>query len=144
MQTPFFPCWRAQLYSLRQSRQRLLSQPLPAIQKLFDGWIAPAALAQESQGLNSRERLFPIRLAFWSFLGQILNPGSSCREAVRQVLALFCLHGRYGTDERTSAYCQARQRLPCERLWKILGQTAADAPNPAGCMARSKWWMAAP
>src|SRR3990172_9374284 len=127
MQTPFFPCWRAQLWSLRQTRQCLAAQPLPAIQKLFGSWIAPAALCQEDEGLNSRERLFPIRLMFWAFLGQILNPGSSCREAVRQVLVLFCLHGRRGLDEQTSAYCQARQRLPRERLWQILGQTAATA-----------------
>jgi len=127
MQTPFFPCWRAQLYSLRQTRQRLVSQPLPAIQKLFGPWLASAALCQEDEGLNSRQRLFSIRLSFWAFLGQILNPGSSCRESVRQVLALFCLHGHHGLDEQTSAYCQARQRLPRERLWQILGQTAAAA-----------------
>ena len=127
MRTPFFPCWRSQLYALRPTRQRLRCQPLPAIEKLFGPWLAPAALSQEDEGLNSRERLFSVRLLFWAFLGQILNPGSSCREAVRQVLALFCLHGRHGLDEQTSAYCQARQRLPRERLWQILGQTAATA-----------------
>ena len=127
MQTPFFPSWRAQLGALRPTRQRLAAKPLPAIQKLFASWIAPAALAQEDDGLNSRDRIFSIRLTFWAFLGQILNPASSCREAVRQIQALFCLHGRGGLDEQTGAYCQARLRLPRERLQQILGQTAHAA-----------------
>ena len=127
MQTPFFPSWRAQLSALRQTRQRLGSKPLPAIQNLFAAWIAPHALSQEDEGPNSRDRVFSIRLTFWSFLAQILTPGSPCREAVRQVLALFCLQGRSPLDEQTSAYCQARQRLPRERLWQLLGQTAQAA-----------------
>ncbi|MBM4221738.1 MAG: IS4 family transposase [Gammaproteobacteria bacterium] len=127
MQTPFFPPWRAQLGSLRPTRQRVCSQPLPAIQKLFGPWIATTALVQEDRGLNSRERIFSIRLTFWAFLAQMLNPGSPCREAVRQVLALFSLHGCAGLDEQTSAYCQARLRLPRQRLQQILGQTAALA-----------------
>jgi Transposase DDE domain len=127
MQTPFFPSWRAQLGSLRQTRQRLCSKPLPSIQNLFGSWIAPSALCQQDEGPNSRDRIFSIRLSFWAFLGQILNPGRPCREAVRQVMALFCLQGRGALDEQTSAYCPARQRLPRERLQQILGQTAQAA-----------------
>src|SRR5580700_2543327 len=85
------------------------------------------APAQQTQGPNSRQRLFPIRLTFWAFLSQILNPGTSCREALRQVLALFCLGQQDPSDEQTSGYCQARQRLPLGRLQQILGQVAENA-----------------
>jgi hypothetical protein len=66
-------------------------------------------------------------LTFWSFLGQVLNPSASCREAVRQVLALFCLAGQDAVDEQTGGYCLARQRLPLARLQKVMGHVAQGA-----------------
>ncbi|HZM04752.1 MAG TPA: IS4 family transposase [Candidatus Saccharimonadales bacterium] len=122
--TPFFPAWRARLAPLQAAVQAVRSQPLPHLQGLFGPWIPQEALAREKQGPGSRHRVFPLELTFWAFLGQILNPGASCREAVRQVLALFCLAGKDAVDEQTSGYCQARQRLPLPRLQQILGRIA--------------------
>jgi hypothetical protein len=89
-------------------------------------------LAQEDEGLNSRERIFTICLTLQCFLWQALNPGSACREVVRQVQALFKLLGRGRVDEDDSAYCQARQRLPKERLEQLLAFSAAKAHQRAG------------
>jgi hypothetical protein len=125
--TPFFPAWRARLAPLKATLQDLRAQPLPYLHHLFASWVPAPALAQETQGLNSRQRLFPLRLTFWAFLSQILNPGTSCREALRQVLALFCLGLQAPIDEQTGGYCQARQRLPLSRLQQILGQVAHQA-----------------
>ncbi len=125
--TPFFPAWRARLAPLKAAVRELRSQPLPYLHNLFAGWVPEPALQQEEQGPNSRQRLFPIRLTFWAFLSQILNPGTSCRETLRQVLALFCLCLQPRPDEQTGGYCQARKRFPLSRLQHILGQVAHSA-----------------
>jgi hypothetical protein len=53
-----------------------------------------------------------VRRTFFGFLYQVLNLECSCRQVVRQVQALFALHDQGRVDEGTSAYCQARRRLP--------------------------------
>lgn len=136
-ETPFFPAWRARLAPLKVVVQNTRAQTLPSLQGLFGPWIPKAALAQSQGGPNSRQRLFPLELTFWAFLGQILNPGASCREAVRQVLALFCLAGKEGADEQTGGYCQARQRLPLSRLQQVTGQIAQAAR--AACPKDRLW-----
>lgn len=123
MHTPFFPAWRPRLNPLKPVLQKVRSQPLPALQHLFASALPPEVLAQQSQGAHSRQRVFTLALTFWGFLAQILNPGSSCREVVRQVQSLFSLAGQGDIDEQTSAYCQARARLPLGRLWQIFGGT---------------------
>jgi len=125
--TPFFPAWRPRLGPLKAAVQDLSSRPLPYLRDLFGCWIPEQALQQQKRGLNSRERVFSLQLTFWAFLSQILNPGASCREVLRQILALFCLHQQKDSlDEQTSAYCQARQRLALGRLQQILGQIAQN------------------
>jgi hypothetical protein len=51
---------------------------------------------------------------------------------VRQVQALFRLHGQGPVDEGDSAYVQARLRLPRERLEQALTATAQAADRRAG------------
>jgi hypothetical protein len=62
----------------------------------------------------------------------VLKPHTACREAVRQVQALLCLHGRPPVDEGDSAYIQARQRLPKQRLEQALSATAQAADRRVG------------
>jgi hypothetical protein len=57
----------------------------------------------------------------------MLKPKTSCREVVRQVQALSRLNGHGLIDESDSAYVQARQRLPQERMEKALAATAITA-----------------
>lgn len=136
--TPFFPAWRARLGPLKATVQEFQAKPLPYLQGFFGSWIPAPALAQATRGPNSRSRIFNLELTFWAFLGQILNPATVCREAVRQVLALFCLADRDLMDEQTSAYCQARLRLPLERLQQILGQIAQQAHQR--CPKSRRWF----
>jgi hypothetical protein len=62
----------------------------------------------------------------------MLKPKTACREVVRAVQALFQAQGRGRVDEGTSAYVQARQRLPKERLEKALAHTARTADKRVG------------
>ncbi|MDB6065356.1 MAG: Transposase family protein, partial [Pedosphaera sp.] len=92
----------------------------------------PHLLAQEEEGQNSRDRIFNLCLTVQCFLWQVLKPRTACREVVRQIQALFRLLGRGPLDEGTSAYCQARQRLPRERIERLLTVSAQQADRRAG------------
>jgi DDE family transposase len=125
MHTPCFPPWRARLAALGRCTRTLRQKPLPHLEKLFAHILPAGLLSQAEAGPNSRDRLYCPRCTFWAFLWQLLNPGASCREAVRQIQALFCLAVGRAVDEGTSAYCQARARLPLCVLARAR-QAAAD------------------
>lgn len=128
MQTPFFPLWRARMAAFGRRAQSLRQQPLPHLEKLFSHLLPLGLLSQADDGENSRERLYSLRCTFWTFLWQVLNPGATCREAVRQIQALFCLAGSSRpVDEGSSAYTQARARLPLETLQRARSAAAQHA-----------------
>jgi len=133
MNTPFFSPWRAQLAALgTRTTQRLRQVTLAQLGEHLAGLIPPHLLASEDEGLNSRQRIYSLRLTFECFLWQLLNPATPCREVVRQVQALCRLHGQAVPDEGNSAYIQARQRLPQERFQHVLKATALAADQRAG------------
>jgi hypothetical protein len=127
MHTPFFPNWRARLAALGPRVQRLRQQSLLQIEQLFGQFLPAGLLAQADEGPNSRERVYSLRRTFFGFLYQVLNPACPCREIVRQIQALFCLHNLGQVDERNSAYCQARLRLPLDTLQRLRHAVAARA-----------------
>lgn len=116
MRTPFFPAWRPRLAPMGRHLGQLRQQSLLQLDQLFGRFLPPAFLAQADEGPNSRQRVFSVRRTFFGFLYQVLKPDCACREVVRQIQALFALHGRGAVDEATGGYCQARARLP----WDIL------------------------
>ena len=133
MHTPFFPAFRCRLAALgrrsaRSLRQSTLHQIQLHLREALPSWL----LSAQEQGPNSRNRVFSLRLTFECFVWQLLNPHTSCREVVRHVQSLFRLQGRHWVDESDSAYVQARQRLPKERLEKALSATAQAAERRAG------------
>src|SRR6266487_4425315 len=131
MPTPFFPPWRARLAALGQRVQHLRQQSLAHLEQLVGPWLPPGLLSQSEEGPNSRDRIYSLRRTFFAFLYQVLNPDCPCREIVRQVQALFGLHGQSPVDEGTSAYCQARKRLPLDTLQRLRVALAAAAQKTA-------------
>jgi Transposase DDE domain len=131
--TPYFPSLRPQLAPARhRCLQQVRRAALHELEHFLQSIFPPHLLAQEDEGPNSRERIFTLCLTLQCFLWQALNPGSACREVVRQVQALFKRLGRGPVDENESAYCQARLRLPKERLQRLLAVSAAKADQRAG------------
>ena len=125
MHTPFFPQLRPRLAALGRRVHRLRQQSLAHLEQLFAPWLPPELLSQTEEGPNSRERVYNVRRTFFGFLYQVLKPSCPCREIVRQVQALFCLHDQRRVDENTSAYCQARDRLSLDRLQRLRMAVAA-------------------
>jgi hypothetical protein len=109
-------------------RQTTLAQ----LQEHLRDFLPAPLLSSEEDGPNSRDRVFNLRLTFECFVWQLLKPKTSCREVVRQVQTLLRLQGRAPIDERDSAYIQARQRLPKERLQQALSATAQAAERRIG------------
>ena len=127
MKTPYFPCWRSRLAPLGRRTAPVRQTTLAQLQKHLRDFLPAPLLSAEEDGVNSRERVFSLRLTFECFVWQMLRPRTSCREVVRQVQALFRLHDKGPVEAGDSAYVQARQRLPKDRLEKALVATAQAA-----------------
>lgn len=133
MHTPYFPALRCRLAALgRRTTATVRQTTLAQLQQHLRDFLPAPLLSAEEDGPNSRERSFSLRLTFECFVWQMLKPQTPCREVVRQVQALFRLHGRALVDDNDSAYVQARKRLPKERLEKALSTTAQAAERRAG------------
>src|SRR5882724_9714573 len=127
MHTPFFPSFHPRLAALGRRVQHLRHQSLCHLECLLAPFLPPGLLSQADDGPNSRERVFSVRRTFFGFLYQLLKPNTSCREIVRQIQALEALHNGPCAQEGTSAYCQARKRLPLDRLQRLRVALAAAA-----------------
>ncbi len=133
MHTPFFPAFRPRLAACRRSAtQQIRQASLIQLEQFLQGIFPPHLLSQEDEGANSRDRIFTLCLTLQCFLAQVLKPNTSCREIVRQVQALVRLLCGGLIDEGTSAYCQARKRLPRERVEHLLAVAAQTAERRAG------------
>lgn len=131
MSTPYFPAWRRTLaaYGRRTTKRRW--QSAVEIQSQCSRFLPREVLAAPQSGSGSRRRVFDRSRTFWLFLWQVLQPGTSCRAVVRQVQA-FCETDDLRIDESSSAYCQARARLPFACMQQALQESARAADRFAG------------
>lgn len=127
--TPFFKSFGPLLFGkppvpFRKALGKLSAcGSIAELRRLFGCYIPAAVLSPKASGANSRKRLFPLEVVFWSFLDQVQTPGGSCREAVRKLSAYLCRKfpkreiGAISPD--TATYCKARARLPLEVIDEI-------------------------
>ncbi len=126
--TPFFPAWRSRFSHFGRHFRRLRQHSLLQLDLLLAPLLPAGLLSQADEGPNSRERVYTLRRTFFGFLFQVLNPQCSCREVVRQILALSALLTEGdNSSPATSAYCQARRRLPWDILPRLRCAVAARA-----------------
>jgi len=141
--TPFFPSLRPSLAPAgrrtSKASRSVLSLTLCRLEERFAAVLPNSLFVRDRQ----RRRLYTIGRTFWSFLFQIFHPGTSCREVVRQVQALYKLHDLGRVSSSDGAYCQARLRLPqaiVDRALKATGQAvekAAPLADPKFLQGRS-------
>lgn len=77
-------------------------------------------------GLKYRNRLFNPVVTVWAFLLQVLDVDKSCHNAVARVIAWLCSEQVEIPSTATSAYCQARKRLPEKLLQKLFEESAEN------------------
>jgi hypothetical protein len=132
MYTPYLPALRSRLAAMGSRTIVPLRQSTFAqLQHHLRDFIPIHLLSAQEEGPHSRQRVFSLRLTFECFVWQMLKPKTSCREVVRHVQAALGLQARH-IQGGNSAYVQARQRLPKERLHSVLGATAQAADRRAG------------
>jgi hypothetical protein len=131
--TPFFTAFGPLLFGKRRLTEieKLLraegpGHSLSQYQQAFGEFVPKALLAPSAEKANSRQRLFPQLITFWAFLAQVLERGSSCRDALRRITAWmqFERPGSPLPSTQTGGFCTARRRLPDATLEKIGAQMA--------------------
>lgn len=124
LKTPYFSAFGALLFGRRAKRKKRVVEDFGELHSMFRKQIPVGTLARTRKGANSRERLFGMESTFWIFLFQVLSPNGACREAVRKAQAWWTGSKKDASDTDTSAYCQARARLPFAVLAKLLAAIA--------------------
>jgi len=132
--TDLFGRFHSPRHRLPAARAQLPASP-NELAKLFQNRFPAHWLSAADQGPNSRERLYTLAVTFWTFLWQVLHPGSPCSDAVCKVIAWLASLGRPHASDDTSPYCQARARVPKSILQNILGAVAQNAEQ----RVRSHW-----
>jgi len=144
--TPFFHSFKTLLFgkppvsSLKKAMAALPKiASLAELRQLFGSYFPAALLAPNRCGRNSRQRIFSLEVTFWAFLDQALTPQGPCRETVRKIMAWNRLENPRGPigdiSADTSAYCQARLRLPVQTIKDInahlIARLQANTPTDA-------------
>jgi hypothetical protein len=137
--TPFFPVWRARLAPLGSRTAKAFSAlracTLSQLEARFDACVPAELFPKTSHQQNSRDRIYTQWRTFWCMLWQSFHPHAPGREVVRQLQALFQLHGGPRISPVDAAYCRARGRLPANEFPKALAATACAADTVAPPMA---------
>ena len=134
--TPFFSAWRSRFNRRPSARvsARVGDLRRCTLDKLEERFSPLLSGLNELSAASAsrRERPYSPRRTWWCFLWQMLQCNAPCRDVVRQLQAMLVLEGRPTVDEKTSAYCQARARLPEPLLLAALSASAkaADARTP--------------
>lgn len=76
--------------------------------------------------IKYKKRLFDPFVTLWAFLSQVLDTDKTCHNAVSKIIAYLIEEGVEIPSTDTSAYCQARARLPEKLLQQLFGQTAQN------------------
>ena len=74
-----------------------------------------------------RERRYPPTQTLAMFVSQVLSDDRSCQRAVDEHIARCLAHGIRPPSSSTSAFCEARQRLPLELVTQLAMQVALCA-----------------
>ena len=80
---------------------------------------------KEAEAEPHRTRIFPPQTTVWTFLSQVTGEDQSCQNAVSQVIAYMAQsQSDQELSSNTSAYCQARKKLPDALMPNLTRQVA--------------------
>ncbi len=105
----------------------------------LDFFAGPAARDLVAElGVTFRQNIFTPVVTMLAFVAQILDPDGSCRKAVSRVIATTVAAGGTPPSNNTSAYCQARSRLPERFFFSALRWTAERLD---GLVSPERMWL---
>ncbi len=114
-----------QINSIRNSLGQ--QQGLPFVDLLTPDMLREVA----GQTAESSEPIYTPLVTLWMFLGQVVDPDHSCRQAVARLLVWLTLQGQPPCCAETGAYCKARVRLSEEHLHGLVRATGAELHDKA-------------
>jgi len=89
-------------------------------------------------GHKFRKRVYSPAITIWMFIGQVLSHDHSCRDAVSRLNVWRVANGMKPCDTDTTAYCEARQRLPEQLVLDLARSTGSDCASKS---PQSWLWM---
>ena len=113
-------------------RQFLQDDGLPFTDVLSEQSISDAL---SENGVLWKDRIYSPLVTLWVFLGQILSADQSCAAAVARLIAHRISRNQSPCSSETSAYCQARKRLP-EKFFSDVARRAGRALDD---IAKAEW-----
>ena len=115
---------------IKALKDKFQSHQLIQIGRVLEA-LVPTSLFDEHRLKTSKRRIFSIENTFWGFFLQALQPDSSCQSIVHQ-FRISDNANKAGISTSTSAYCQARKRLPSDLLTSAFHHTAKlkDTAHP--------------
>lgn len=122
MNAPYFPAWRRKLAAVGRHAARCRQQSPVEIEAQCGLFLSERTLKPPEDGARRRRRVF-FRASSGVSFGKYSN---RARPVVRQVQA-FCETEQRRFDENSSAYCQARGRLPIACLHQVLADSSQAA-----------------
>jgi hypothetical protein len=106
-------------------KREIEKKGLPDLIALFKPWIRFPKDAFQ----NLRNRNFTPPLTFWLFLYQIISPKGSCKMALCKAWTSLFLKKGKKISMNTSAYCQARKKLPLDGIRSIFSSLFQKRKN---------------
>jgi Transposase DDE domain/Insertion element 4 transposase N-terminal len=100
-------------------------------QELLPQSLIEQALSELS--IKYKTRLFDPVVTLWAFLSQVLDVDKSCHNVVSRIIAWLSSQKAEIPSSDTSAYCQARKRLPeklVDKLFRESGKNLETLVNP--------------
>ena len=119
---------------------RLANQLHNSDSLFFNSKLSAEAIHQACKAIkySFRSRTYTPAVTIWMFIGQVLSVDHSCRDAIARLNVWRVAQGLPPCDSDTSAYCEARKRLPEELVLKLALDTGQDCAKAAS----SGWlWM---
>ena len=124
--------FRQQVRFLR--RQFLQDDDLPFSNVLSENLVARVLTAFD---VFWKDRIYSPLVTLWVFLGQVLSADHSCRAAVARLIAHRISRGQSPCSSETSAYCQARKRVPEKFFSEVARRTGSELES--GVAPRWLW-----
>ena len=107
-------------------RKKIISDLKNSPELPFGNLLSKDGINQKMQNLTFRDRIFTPDVTLLAFLSQVMNDDQSQQAAVAKVIATLVASGANPPSSNTSAYSQARSRLPESILASLAIETATE------------------
>lgn len=134
--TPLFPGWnlptlrkkpKTALQKIIENNKQIQRKSVSHFNILLSQYIPKNTFKIFCKNAFSRQRIFSLENTFWGFFFQILNPDGGCQSVVNQLRTQTIQKNGRSPSQSTSAYCQARKKIPTELLRTIFESFSLSA-----------------